>query len=302
MLVGASIVIFSLIHLVPGDPAIAMLGPMATGESLQAIREQLHLTDPLLVQYLRWLSGVLRGDLGTSIFFRRPVKDEIADHLGPSVLLAGTSFLLVLTVGVSLGTLAGAHRRSWWTAPLMTIVSGGVSIPPFVLGLLFIVLFSLRLGWLPSGGLTPPGYEGSSFVTLRYLILPAVALAAAPTAVVTRITRASILESFSQDYIRTAYAKGLSNSRVVVKHALRNAILPVIHLLSLQLGYLFAAAALVEVVFAWPGIGSLLVRAVVTRDLPLVQGSVLLLALFYVTINLVADMLHALADPRVRLH
>ncbi|MCZ7569783.1 MAG: ABC transporter permease [Ardenticatenaceae bacterium] len=300
IIIGATILTFSLIHLAPGDPAISMLGPMANQAALQTIRAELHLQDPLPVQYLRWVSRAARGDLGNSIFFRRPVTVELGERLGPAFLLASASFFLILTAGLAIGAVAGLKSHARWEGALTAIISMGVAIPPFVLGLLLLVVFSLSLGWLPSGGIRPTTGPATWATTLQYLLLPAIALAAAPTAVVARMTRASVIETLGQDHIRTARAKGLKPRRIILWHVMRNAIIPVIHILGLELGYVFGAAALVEIVFAWPGLGSLLVRAVVTRDLPLVQGCVLLLAVLYVGINLITDILHGFADPRVR--
>jgi peptide/nickel transport system permease protein len=297
---GISMIVFAMIHLVPGDAAIAIAGPMNTPETLAKIREELGLTAPLHLQYLRWLAKAVQGDLGNSISLGRPVLSEVLQRFRASLLLASASFALALPLGVGAGVAAALSRGSPLDKTVVGITVAGISMPPFYFGMLLIIVFSILLGWLPAGGMFDVTGDPTIGSVALHLILPSVALAGAPITVLARIVRASMLEVLTKDYVRTAHAKGLGAPRVIYRHALRNALVPVIGLMALQVGYLLSATALVEVVFSWPGIGSMMVQSITARDLPLVQGCVLVIAVVYVVVNTVGDLVQLVMDPRIR--
>jgi ABC-type dipeptide/oligopeptide/nickel transport system permease component len=285
-----SVVVFVAIRLIPGDPAQLMAGQAATQEVVQQIRQSLGLDQPLPVQYLYFLRNVVRGDLGRSLFNGAPVVEELAQRFPRTVRLALASMAVASLIGIPAGILAATRRSTWVDTAVMLVALAGVSVPVFWLGLNLILLFSVRLQWLPSFG-----YE-----TWRHLVLPSLTLGAASTAVVARMTRSAMLEVLGQDYVRTARAKGLAERVVVSRHALRNALIPVVTVLGLQLGTLLSGAVLTETVFAWPGIGRLLVEAVLARDYPIIQGATLLIAATFVVLNVAVDVLYGLLDPRIR--
>lgn len=287
---GVSVVVFVAIRLIPGDPALVMAGQAATQEVVQQIRTTLGLDQPLPVQYLYFLRNVIRGDLGRSLFNGAPVVEELAQRFPRTVRLALASILIASLIGIPAGVFAATRRSSWVDTLVMVVALAGVSVPVFWLGLNLILVFSVRLQWLPAFG-----YE-----TWRHLILPSVTLGAASAAIVARMTRSAMLEVLSQDYVRTARAKGLAERVVVNRHALRNALIPVVTILGLQLGTLLSGAVLTETVFAWPGIGRLLVEAVLARDYPVIQGATLLIAATFVALNVLVDVLYGLLDPRIR--
>lgn len=289
-----------MIHLVPGDLAIVLVGPNHTPETLAKVRESLGLTLPVYVQYLRWLSGAVRGDLGDSFYLNGPILPEVLTRFRASLLLATGSFAFAIPLGIFVGTTAALRHGSVLSQAMMVPTMVGVSIPPFYLGMLLIIVFSVKLHWLPSGGMFSVTDEPTLGGILRHLILPVLALAGAPFAVVARMVRASTLNVLGKDYIRTAHAKGLSGRRVVWRHASKNLLIPVISLIGLQIGYLLSATALVEVVFSWPGLGSLIVQSILTRDVPLAQGCVLLIVLVYVLVNAAADLLQLALDPQIK--
>lgn len=290
VLLGVLTVVFVLMRVVPGDPARLIAGPEATLTELNAVRREWGLDAPLPVQYLQYLGRVARGDLGESIRSRRPVTVELAARFPNTLMLALASLVIMTVLGVSAGILAATHQNTFLDYASMTVALVGISMPIFWLGLMLMLLFSLYLGWLPATG------KGG----LAHLILPAITLGTAQTAVVARITRASMLEVLRQDYIRTARAKGLSERWVVWAHALRNALIPTVTVVGLNFGGLLSGAVLTETVFAWPGIGRLIVDAIEMRDYPVVQGGVLLVALTYSLVNLIVDLAYALIDPRIR--
>ncbi len=291
VMLGACTLVFLLIHLIPGDPVEAMLGETARAADREAMRAALGLDAPLWGQYLDYLGGLARLDLGVSLREQRPVTRILAERLPPTLLLASASLLLAVGIAVPLGVLAARHQHG----PLDRLAMGfsllGMAVPNFWLGPLLILVFSLWLGWTPISGMQQPSS----------LILPAITLGTGLAAVLARMVRNSLLEVLGDDYVRTARAKGLSESAVLRRHALRNAWLPVLTLLGLQLGALLGGAVITETVFAWPGIGSLLVEAIQARDFPVVQGSVLLVAGLYVAVNMATDLAYAYVDPRVRL-
>ncbi|MCL6500199.1 MAG: ABC transporter permease [Firmicutes bacterium] len=290
VLLGVSVVVFVAIRLIPGDPAQIMAGQAATEEVVRQIRQSLGLDQPLPVQYLYFLRNVVRGDLGRSLFNGAPVVEELGQRFPRTVRLALASMVVASLIGIPAGILAATRHLSWLDTLVMLVALVGVSMPVFWLGLNLILVFSVRLQWLPAFG-----YE-----TWRHLLLPSVTLGAASAAIVARMTRSSMLEVLGQDYIRTARAKGLAERVVVNRHALRNALIPVVTVLGLHLGTLLSGAVLTETVFAWPGIGRLLVDAVLARDYPIIQGATLLIAATFVALNLAVDLLYGLLDPRIR--
>ena len=288
---GVCTLVFLLIHLVPGDPVEAMLGESARPADRQALRETLGLDRPLAEQYVRYLAGLARLDLGQSFQFQRPVADLLAERIPPTLELAGAALALALALAVPLGVLAARNRGGVLDSGAMGFSLLGISIPNFWLGPLLILVFSLWLGWTPVSGRDGP----------VSLILPAVTLGTGLAAILARMVRSSVLEVLEEDYVRTAWAKGLSEAAVMWRHALRNAWLPVLTLVGLQLGGLLGGAVITETVFAWPGVGSLLVEAIQNRDYPVVQAAVLLVSLAYVLVNTLTDLIYAWVDPRIRL-
>jgi peptide/nickel transport system permease protein len=300
VLAGASVVVFLVLHLSPGDPAEIMLGSQATQEDLARLRAELGLTEPLPVQYVRWLGHVLQGDLGRSIWTKRPVLGEVLGRFRATLLLTGSALLLSTVGGILLG-IASATRRNSFLDRVSAVVSlFGASMPVFWLGIVLMVAFSLWLGWLPASGMFAPYGGGDVGDLLAHLVMPAVTLAAASTAIVARLTRSSMLEVLGQDYIRTARSKGVVEGAVVVRHGLWNALMPIVTVIGVQAGYLLGGAVLTETVFAWPGVGTLMVQGILARDFPLVQGCVLVIALTFALINLGVDLLYGYLDPRIR--
>jgi peptide/nickel transport system permease protein len=299
ILLGISVIVFSMMHLAPGDPAEAILGPRGTEELLRQARRELGLDQPLYVQYGHWVLNAIHGDLGKSYRLNRPVAREVLDRFKNSALLASIAFVIAVVFGTLAGCVSAVRRGGPLDNALMAVTVTGISMPPFYLGMLLIILFSVKLDLLPTGGMYDVRQDPTTGRLLVHLILPTLALAAVPIAVIARIMRSSMLEVVGQDYIRTARAKGLRDQAVVGRHALRNALIPVVAVVGLQVGYLLSAAALVEVVFSWPGLGSLLVQSVVQRDLPLAQGAVLVIAVVYVVVNILTDLIQAWLDPRI---
>jgi ABC-type dipeptide/oligopeptide/nickel transport system permease component len=282
--------VFLLAHIVPGDPVAQMLGEGARAEDLTQLRHALGLDLPLPVQYGRYLSGVLHGNLGESFRFQQPVLKVVAERYPATLELAVVALLICALIGIPAGVLA-AHKRGERTDHTVAVLTlFGLSVPNFALGPVLILLFSVVLGWLPvsgRGGISHP-------------ILPAFTLGAALAAILTRMVRTSVIEELSADYVRTARAKGVSESGVLFRHALRNALIPILTILGLQFGTLLAGTIVTESIFSWPGIGRLAVQAIGARDYPLLQGCILLIAVSYVFVNLLTDLVYALVDPRVR--
>jgi peptide/nickel transport system permease protein len=291
VLFGVTLAVFSMLFLVPGDPVKMMLAEFVTApDQIAQMRAQLHLDEPILTQYGRFVTGALRGDLGTSIRSRRPVTTEIGENLASTAQLAMAAMGVAIALGVPLGLVAALSRSSWLDVLSMVAALLGVSMPSFWLGLLLILVFSLHLAWFPATG-------GGD---LHHLVLPAVTLGMIAAAIIARLTRSSMLEVLGQDYVRTARAKGLGGFSVVVRHALKNALIPIITIFGLQFGNLLAGAVIVETVFSRPGLGRLIVGGILNKDFPLVQGVVLFVATTYVVINLLVDVAYAYADPRIR--
>ena len=292
VLFGVTLAVFSMLFLVPGDPVKMMLAEFVTNpDQVAQMRAQLHLDEPILQQYGRFVANAARGDLGTSIRSRRPVTTEIGENVASTAQLAVAAMLVAVAVGVPLGLLAALSRNSWLDVASMGTALLGVSMPSFWLGLLLIFVFSLHLAWFPATG-------GGD---LRHLVLPSITLGTIAAAIIARLTRSSMLEVLGQDYVRTARAKGLGGFGVVVRHALKNALIPIITIFGLQFGNLLAGAVIVETVFSRPGLGRLIVGGILSKDFPLVQGTVLFVATVYVLINLLVDVAYAYADPRIRL-
>lgn len=300
VLLGVSFVVFLVLHLTPGDPAQILLGPLATPAELSTLRQQLGLDRPFVVQYGRWLSQVVQGDFGRSIVLHRPVLPEVLGRFKATVILAAGGMVLAFPLGIVAGVLSAVRQRSFLDRVIQVAAMVGISMPAFWVGLLLIIGFSVRLRWLPGTGMFSPAGEGELVDLMIHLILPAVTLATVPLAIVSRLTRTNMLAVAGEDYIRTARAKGVSESRVIARHALRNALVPLVTILGLEMGFLLAGAVYVETVFSWPGIGFMMVNAILTRDFPLVQGGVLVVASTYVTINLATDLLYSYVDPRIR--
>jgi peptide/nickel transport system permease protein len=290
VLFGILVAVFVTMRVVPGDPARLVAGADAGPEELATIRAQFGLDQPLHVQFGMYLRDVSRGEFGRSLKTQRPVIDEIRPRLVNTVILAVLSTAFATVLGLAAGVVAAARRHSRFDYATMAVAMVGVSTPPFYLGIVLIVVFAVLLRWLPSGG------AGS----IAHLILPAVTLGASTLGIVARMTRASMLEVFNEDYVRTARSKGVPERSVVARHALRNALLPVIAVVALQFGFVLAGSVLVETVFSYPGIGWLIVESISMRDFPVVQGSILLVTLLSVLANLGADLLYGYADPRVK--
>jgi len=287
---GVLTLVFFLVHLIPGDPVEVMLGETASSADLSQLRADLGLDRPLGEQYAHFLGGLARADLGRSFFYRKPVLAVIAAALPATALLAAAALAVALLIALPVGILA-AVRRNRLTDRLALVGSlVGVSMPNFWLGPLLIILFSFRLGWLPVSG-----KEGAAS-----LVLPALTLGTALSAILLRMTRASMLDVLGEDYLRTARAKGVGERTVIARHALRNALLPVVTIVGLQFGALLSGAVITENVFSWPGVGTLLIQAITARDYPLVQGCVLVISLCYVVVNFLTDALYSIIDPRVR--
>jgi ABC-type dipeptide/oligopeptide/nickel transport system permease component len=289
VLIGVSIVAFLMSHLVPGDPVTVMLGQQGTAEDAARLRESLGLNDPLWVQYWRYVSRAVQGDLGVSIRSGQPVLEEITERFPTTLTLTVTAMATAVAVGMTLGVAAAVSRSGLVDAAIMAFALLGISMPAFWSGILLILFFGLRLGWLPIAGSGP-----------KALILPTITLAAPAAAVLARMTRSTVLEVLGQDFVRTARAKGLRDRVVVARHVLRNALIPVVTIVGLQFGALLTGSVIVESVFSRPGLGRYTITAIESRDFPQIQGIILFSASIYVFVNLAVDLLYALIDPRIR--
>jgi ABC-type dipeptide/oligopeptide/nickel transport system permease component len=287
---GVATVVFLLIHLIPGDPVQAMLGESAAPSDIAVLRGRLGLDRPLIVQYGAFLKGLVTGDLGTSLRTNQGVVSALAERLPATVELAAAAMLVALVFAIPMGTIAAVRAGTRLDYMTMTAALVGISMPNFWLGPLLAIVFSIVLGWFPVSG------RG----TLAHLILPAVTLAAPLAAILARMTRASVLEELRELYVLAARARGVSRTRAVLKHAFRNSLVPIVTLLGLQLGGLLTGAVITETIFAWPGVGRLLIQSIGFRDYPMVQGCILLIAVMYVSLNLLTDLLYGMLDPRIR--
>ena len=288
-LVGVLIVVFLLLYVAPGDPVQEMVGERADPETIARLRRELRLDDPLYVQFGHYAGGVLRGDLGTSYITGRPIVGDIAERFPKTLLLAASAMVLAAITGITIGV-ASARRPGGWIDRLsLGAAYLGISFPVYWVGLLLILLFAVTLRWLP-----PSGYG-----RIEFLILPALALGSRSIAFLARVTRSAMLEVLGSEFVRTARAKGLAERAVVIRHAFRNALIPVITVLGLDFGYYLTGSILTETIFSWPGLGRYVVNAISRRDLPAIQGSVLFLSVVFVAVNLITDLAYAKADPRV---
>ena len=299
MLAGVSIVLFLLMHLAPGGPEAALLGGDISKDTAAQLRRSLGLDQPLPIQYAKWLGSALRGNLGVSYLQGEPVSRVIHEHLGATAQLAASALVLAILVAVPLGVLSAVRANSWVDRSATGVALAGVSFPSFWLGILLILLFASALRWLPASGMTSTGLEGDVADRLRHAILPTITLAATQMAAFLRFTRSSLLETLHQPFVAVARAKGLRERGVLLRHAFRNALIPLITLLGLSIRFLVGGAVLTETVFAWPGIGRLAVAAVTARDYPLLLGLNLLVALAVIVGNVLTDLLYSLADPRI---
>lgn len=299
VLLGISVIVFFIMELIPGDPAQAILGAFATPENLARLRSELGLDEPMVKRYFIWLTNIIQGDFGRSYSLDRPVIDEVLDRLGPTLLLAGSSLILASALGMAAGIIAAVKQFGWQDAFFTAVVLIGISTPSFWLGLMFVLLFSVQLGWFPVSGMTQVFGGGGLIDVLHHLVLPSVTLAIVATGVIARLTRSTMLEVLRKDYIRSARAKGLDERKVVLKHAYKNALVNIIPVLGIQTGFVIGGAVYIETVFQWPGIGRMLVTAIQTRDILLVQGGVVVVAGIYVLINLTADVMQHVLDPRI---
>ncbi len=288
-LFGVLVVVFLLLYVAPGDPVQEMVGERADPETVARLRAELRLDDPLHTQFIHYTGGVLRGDLGRSYITRRPIRQDIAERFPKTLQLAGAAMLLASIVGITIGILSARVPGGWFDRISLGIAYLGISFPVYWVGLILILVFAVMLRWLP-----PSGYGG-----IEYLILPALALGSRSIAFLARVTRSAMLDVLGSDFVRTARAKGQSERLVITRHALRNALIPIITVLGLDFGYYLTGSILTETIFSWPGLGRYVVNAIARRDLPAIQGSVLFLSTVFVLVNLITDLAYAKADPRV---
>jgi glutathione transport system permease protein len=285
-----AVLVFLFVHMLPGDPARLAAGPEAGPETVELVRHDLGLDLPMLQQFVRFFGHALQGDFGTSIRSKRPVSTEISERFAPTFWLTVTAMVWSVLLGLVLGMVSAVWRNRWPDRLGMTLAISGISFPSFALGMLLMQVFSVKLGWLPTVGAD----------SWRHYILPSLTLGAGVAAVMARFTRSSFIDILKEDYVRTARAKGLSETVVVIKHGLRNALIPVVTMMGLQFGFLLGGSIVVEMVFNWPGMGRLLVDAVEMRDYPIIQALVLLFSLEFILINLVVDLLYAIINPTIR--
>lgn len=291
-------IVFVIVRITPGDPAAVMLGPDATSADIAALRTQLGLDRPLLVQYFQYLADVVRGDFGQSIFLGQPVLRALADRAEPTFFLTLFSLGIAVAIALPIGIYSAYRRGSAFDQSATTVAMLAASIPSFWLGLLMIQFFAVKLGWFPTSGYGGPG--ASFAARLGHLVLPAFALGIVSSALIIRFTRASMLDVLNDDYVRTARSKGMGEARVILRHALKNAMIPILTIIGLTAALLISGAVVTETVFSLPGVGNLVVNAVLRRDYPVIQGALLVVAGLYVLINFLIDMLYILVDPRVR--
>jgi peptide/nickel transport system permease protein/oligopeptide transport system permease protein len=288
-LFGVLVVVFLLLYVAPGDPVQEMVGERADPETVARLRAELRLDDPLHKQFIHYAGGVVRGDLGRSYITRRPILQDIRERFPKTLQLAGAAMLLASVIGITIGILSARVPGGWFDRISLGVAYLGISFPVYWVGLILILVFAVMLRWLP-----PSGYGG-----IEYLILPALALGSRSIAFLARVTRSAMLDVLGSDFVRTARAKGQSERLVITRHALRNALIPIITVLGLDFGYYLTGSILTETIFSWPGLGRYVVNAIARRDLPAIQGSVLFLSVVFVMVNLLTDLAYAKADPRV---
>lgn len=299
VVIGISIIVFVAIRLAPGDPAEIMLGSYAQQDEVEKLREQMGLNRPIVVQYLFWLKDIVHLDFGTSITYHRPVLDVIVERLIPTIYLGAAALIIAVPLGLLFGSLSAIYRNKWVDKLLMSISFLGISIPVFWLGMISIIVFSLYLHIFPSSGMYSPGQTGFLNM-LSHIVLPSFTLSLIPMSVIARMMKNSMLEVLNQDYIKTAQAKGCNGFQKIWRHAMRNSFVPIVTVLGVEMGYVIGGALVVENVFSWPGIGSLLLNAINTRDYPLIICGCCLLAVMYAVINLLMDIMYGIIDPRIK--
>ncbi len=300
MLIGITVIVFAIMALIPGDPATAILGSYATPENVEKLNRDLGLDRPAVQRYFIWLGNMLTGDFGRSFSLNRPVIDEVIERFGATLILAGTAFVLCTLLGLLAGVVSAARQYGWADKAITFAVLLGISIPSFFLGMMMILVFAVNLQWLPVSGMYAIYGGGDLPDLLRHLAMPALALAVVATGVVARLSRSAMLEVMRQDFVRTARAKGVPERRVIWVHALRAAMVSIIPVLGIQAGFVLSGAVYIEIVFQWPGIGRMLVDAILKRDLLLVQGGVVFVAACYVLFNILVDVAQAMLDPRIK--
>ena len=299
VLLGVTLIVYFIISLIPGDPATAILGSFATPENVKILNSQLGLDKPIWQRYFIWLYNILQGDFGRSFSLNRPVIDEILERFNATIILSGTSFLICSILGILFGILSAAYQYSLLDKLITFIVLVGISIPSFFLGMMLILYFAVSVRWFPVSGMYSLYGGGGLWDLINHLVMPSITLSLVALGVIARLVRSSMLEVLRLDYIKTARAKGVSETRVILSHALRSAIITILPILGLQAGFVLSGSVYIEIVFQWPGIGRMLVDAILTRDIMLVQGGVLFIALCYVLFNILVDILQLWLDPRL---
>ena len=299
VLLGVTLIVYFIISLIPGDPATAILGSFATPENVKILNSQLGLDKPIWQRYFIWLHNILQGDFGRSFSLNRPVIDEILERFNATIILSGTSFVICSILGILFGILSAAYQYSFIDKLITFIVLVGISIPSFFLGMMLILYFAVSVRWFPVSGMYSLYGGGGLWDLINHLVMPSITLSLVALGVIARLVRSSMLEVLRLDYIKTARAKGVSETRVVLSHALRSAIITILPILGLQAGFVLSGSVYIEIVFQWPGIGRMLVDAILTRDIMLVQGGVLFIALCYVLFNILVDILQLWLDPRL---
>jgi len=300
VLLGITLIVFVILSLIPGDPATAILGSYATPENVARLNQQLGLDRPLFQRYFIWLGHLLQGDFGRSFALNRPVIDEILDRFHATLILSGTAFIICSLAGIAAGVISATRQYGWADKIITFSVLIGISVPSFFLGMMMILYFAVRLRWFPASGMYALYGGGDLADLLSHLVMPALALAAVATGVIARLSRAAMLEVLRLDFIRTARAKGAPERRVILRHALRCAIVSILPILGLQAGFVLSGAVYIEIVFQWPGVGRMLVDAILARDIILVQGGVLIVASCYVIFNILVDAAQLWLDPRIK--
>lgn len=300
VLLGITVIVFLIMALIPGDPATAILGSYATPENVEKLNRDLGLDAPAVQRYLIWLGNLLTGDFGRSYSLNRPVLDEIVERFSATLILAGVSFVLCAFLGILAGVVSAARQYGFADKAITFAVLIGISVPSFFLGMMMILLFAVKLRWLPVSGMYAIYGGGDLPDLLKHLIMPALALSLVATGVIARLSRSAMLEVLRQDYIRTARAKGVPERQVIMAHALRVAMVSIIPVLGIQAGFVLSGAVYIEIVFQWPGIGRMLVDAILKRDILLVQGGVVFVAACYVFFNIIVDIAQSLLDPRIK--
>ncbi|MEM1163753.1 MAG: ABC transporter permease [Pseudomonadota bacterium] len=300
VLFGISVIVFLIMAMIPGDPATAILGSFATPENVEKLNRDLGLDQGLVQRYFIWLGNMLQGDFGRSFALNRPVIDEVLERFNATLILAGTSFVICALLGIAAGVVSASRQYGFADKAITFVVLLGISVPSFFLGMMMILIFAVNLRWFPVSGMWPIYGTRDIWALLDHLVLPSIALAVVATGVIARLARSAMLEVLRQDFIRTARAKGVRESRVIWGHALRAAMVSIIPVLGIQAGFVLSGAVYIEMVFQWPGVGRMLVDAILKRDILLVQGGVVFVAACYVMFNIVVDVAQSMLDPRIK--